>query len=508
MLRLRNQKLLFSNETYHMDANSIPAELVKDLKDSKVTESPLSPGLTLHTLLAETTRLTKVKSNQRRQVFYLQTSTGQYFLKISKLVRKKDRTRHRLFPMRRWAEWQNLHRLRAKNVAAATPVLKGGKKGEFFFLVTEQVLGSQPACQSTEEAHALGTYVKDIHDKGIYHADLHPGNIILRKSREPWLIDTQEVFFLPCLPHWVRAYNLGRLFYHLSGSKTVDHWIEAFLFAYNRGLRKPITGAEVARCCEYHRQRRYRSRTKRCCKNSSEFEIVKEQGGRGYKRRDFSWKPQKIQEALDRGEWIKQDRVLRYGDLCIKVHTNRFFHKDRCLKAWKMSRALEVRNIPVPKALAYLRMAGKSYFISEFLDGIGLNPYIFASLDEQSKRQKLKELAQWLVRIHNSCVFQRDLKSNNLLYANSRFVLLGLGSVEIPRHVSEKKRIMNLAQLNASLSDAITLKDRLRFYQHYSTWNTASRKQRRTIYSKVMELTAAKHTRPFGLNKSRLLCRL
>ncbi len=487
-----------------MDTNSIPPELVKDLKDSKVTESPLSPGLTLHALLAETTRLTMVKSNQRRQVLYLQTSTGQYYLKISKFIRKKDRIRHLLFPMRRWAEWQNLHRLRAKNVAAATPVLKGGKKGKFFFLVTEQVLGSQPACQSTEEAQTLGTYIKDIHDKGIYHADLHPGNIILRQGRPPYLIDAQEVFFLLYLPRWVRVHNLGRLFYHLSTTKTPDDWIEAFLSAYNKGLRQPITGTEVARRSEYHRQRHYRSRTKRCCKNSSEFEIVKEEGLRGYKRRDFSLGREKIQEALDKGEWIKQDRVLRYRDLCIKVHTNRFFHKDRCLKAWKMSRALEARNIPVPKSLAYFRLGGNSYFISEFLDGIGLNDYLAALIDAHQKRRELKRLAVWMKNVHDRGIWQRDFKSTNVICQKGRYFMLDLDSVSVQSHLCNKKKVKNLGQLNASLGNHLTVRDRLRMYHYYAAQQKQSRNVRRQVYRKVWELIQSKNTFFFGLDAAKL----
>jgi len=489
-----------------MDANSIPAELVKDLKDSKVTESPLSPGLTLHTLLAETTRLTMVKSNQRRQVLYLQTSTGQYYLKISKLVRKKDRIRHLLFPMRRWAEWQNLHRLRAKNVAAATPVLKGGKKGKFFFLVTEEVLGTQPACQSTEEAQTLGTYIRDLHDKGIYHGDLHPGNIIIREAREPYLIDAQEVFFLPYLPRWVRVHNLGRLFYHLSATKTPDDWIEAFLSAYNKGLRQPITGTEVARRCDYHRQCHYRSRAKRCCKNSSEFEMVKEQGVRGYKRRGFSWKPREIQEALDKGEWIKRDRVLRYQDLCIKVHTNRCFHKDRCLKAWKMSRALEVRNIPVPKALAYFRMRSKSYLLSEFLvDGILLNDYLSSFADRRKKRRALKDFAAWMRNVHNHGVWQRDFKSPNVVYYNGSYFILDLEGVSIQGRLCNKKKINNLGQLNASLGNHLTVKDRLRFYHYYTAGQQQPRNVRRQVYEKVWDMLQRKDPSFFGLEAEKLV---
>jgi len=494
-----------TKNTAHIPAH-IPAELARNLKECRVTQSALTQGFSLQSLTAANTRCCLIKANQRRQVFFLQTLSGEYFLKISTLTRTKDRLRHLLLPRRREAEWRNLHRLKSKRVAAATPVMKGHKKKQFFFLVTQRVFGKQPTYESLADAKAVGHYLRHIHDKGVYHADLHPGNIILQAGRRPCLIDAQEVFSLPYMPRWIRIHNLGGLFHHLSDLGATDDWLKVLLVAYNKGLSKSIDRSAVFKHHEYHRQRRYASRVKRCCKNSSEFTVVKERGMRGYKRREFSWGRQEIHEALDKGQWLKQDRVLQYRGTCIKVHTSRLFHKDRCLKAWKMARALEVRGIPVPKALAYFRIADKSYFLSEFLvDGIRLNDYLSSIDSESQKRQALRVFAGWIRKIHEHRTWQRDFKSTNVRWQKGSYFMLDQESITVLRRLpSSRQKIINLAQLNASLSNAVTLKDRLRFFHYYMNGRPLSRATRRKIYHEVWTITETKQTSFFGLDTKKL----
>jgi hypothetical protein len=63
---------------------------------------------------------------------------------------------------------------------------------------------------------------------------------------------------------------------------------------------------------------------------------------------------------------------------------------------------------------------------------------------------------------------------------------------------------MNLAQLNASLSNAVSLKDRLRFYSYYLEEEAAPRIQRRALYQKVWQITTQKNTMNFDLDLEKL----
>ena len=137
--------------------------------------------------------------------------------------------RHLLLPRRRWAEWRNLHRLQNAQIAVARPVMKGENKGvhpKIFFLLTEKVDGVPLKFDSLNDARKIGQYIALLHSRGVYHADLHPGNIILKHNNQPCLIDVQEVFLLPWLPDWLRIYNLGKLFFYLSYHSDSGKWLE------------------------------------------------------------------------------------------------------------------------------------------------------------------------------------------------------------------------------------------------------------------------------------------
>ncbi|MBW2196112.1 MAG: hypothetical protein JRF37_11370 [Deltaproteobacteria bacterium] len=55
-----------------------------------------------------------------------------------------------------------------------------------------------------------------------------------------------------------------------------------------------------------------------------------------------------------------------------------------------------------------------------------------------------------------------------------------------------------MAQLNASISDAITIKDRLRFYYYYMAGERESRQDRRKTYKKIWEIARKKDTLSYG----------
>ena len=76
--------------------------------------------------------------------------------------------------------------------------------------------------------------------------------------------------------------------------------------------------------------------------------------------------------------------------------------------------------------------------------------------------------------------------------------MVDLDGVRI-RHLSRQNKIYNLAQLNASVSNAITIKDRLRFYHHYSAGRPLARLQRRAVYRKVWNITRTKNTALYDL---------
>jgi tRNA A-37 threonylcarbamoyl transferase component Bud32 len=478
-----------------------------ELLNCKLTISPLSSEVSMNRVFAELRDFKVVKEDIKRQVYYLETPDGGYFLKRNMLIRSKDRVRHFFLPQRRWAEWRNLHRLHAARISVSIPVFRAeniDRYPKIFFLMTRKVNGTPLTSNLFLISKKLGQYLAFLHSRGVYHADLHPENILIQPDNEFSLIDVQEVYLLPWMPRWLRVYNLGKLFFHLPLSTNSRHWFKQFIEGYNRQFITTITVSDLLKAADRHQQNHHQSRAKRCCKNSTEFVIVKNSGMRGFKRREFNWGLNELKNALIKGKTIKPGRVITFEGVCIKIHRKNFFHQDRCLASWKMSRALEVRNIQVPRSLAYFTIKDKSYFLSEYLNGsILLNDYLSSLINWRQKRRAVKKLAFWVKKIHIQNIWQRDFKGSNILYKNGEYFMVDLEGVKI-RQLSNIHKTTNLAQLNASISNVISLKDRLRFFYYYSLNENLSRKKRREVYQKVWDITKKKNVEFFGLDITKL----
>ena len=480
-------------------------DLLGKLSSYKTTNSAYFPDVSLYDLFNGVHFYEIKKESNRRQVTFIKTPSGNFFIKCSFLIRRKDQFRHFFLPRRRWAEWRNLHKLNALGVDSAKPVLRGQKFHKdlkSYFVITEEVEGKSLGTEVELNSRVIGQFFARIHERGIYCADLHPGNLIVRPNGRPSLIDVQEVFFLKKLPKWLRSYNLGKLYLSLR-PKTNDRWFNEFLESYNERFGSDISIDELQKGSVKHYNKHIKSRTKRCLKNSSEFEVLKNKGETIYRRRGFDWTKEDIKNAIRNGVNLKENKVTAYGRFCIKIHDKGRFHKDRCLASWIASRELDVRGINVPKALGYFKFENRSFFVSEYLaEGIGLYEYLPGIVGKPDKRKIIKELACWVRKIHDHGIWQRDFNSTNVLCVKNQFMLIDLDNVKCGK-LSERQKIYNLGQLNASIGDTLRLRDRIRFLYYYFSGEMPGRTKRREIYKKIWEITLTKNTLVFGLDTSK-----
>jgi tRNA A-37 threonylcarbamoyl transferase component Bud32 len=434
-------------------------DLLGELSTYKTKTSQYFRDVSLYDLLNDAYNYKIKKASERRQVIFIKTSIGNFYIKWSFLVRRKDQLRHLFLPQRRWAEWKNLHKLNALGFDSAKPVLRGqqfDKDAKSYFIITKEVEGKS----------------------------------------------LNEIFFLKKLPKWLRSYNLGKLYLSLT-PKVHKTWFAEFLRTYNERFRSDISIREIEKASVRHYNKHIKSRTKRCLKRSSEFEALKSKGQKIYRRRDFDWTKGDIEHAIKKGIKLKEDKVIAYRNVCIKVHEKGRFHKDRCLASWVRSRALDIRGIHVPKALGYFKFGNRSFFVCEYFpEGIGLNDYLPTMVGKPEKRKIIKELACWVRKIHDHDIWQKDFNSTNVLCVKNRFLLIDLDNVKCGK-LSEKQKIYNLGQLNASVADVIRLKDRIRFFHYYFSGKIPSRGKRREIYKKIWEITLTKNTLVFGLDTSK-----
>ncbi len=481
-----------------------PLDLYNRIKDFHIVRDAGKSDLTLEQILDAASEVTLVSAGFRRYVYRIKSAFGTFFLKYSPVFKKKDRLRFWLLPWRMKTEWRNLARLKKKAVPVPERACfgyKGRGAGQGFFLVTEEAGGAAVDRADPDQICRLAAYLAGLHAKGVYHRDFHPGNVRLSSTGAFVLLDVQEVYIFPRLPRRLKVLNLGQCWWHIAGAGCPVP-LETFLNHYNQAEKTAALPKEIEKAASRRRQRYYRSRAKRCFKNSSEFRVVKD--GRdlqGFRRRDFSWGKAELRKALEAGRNIKDNKLIAYEGVCVKIHPRRLLHGDRCLNSWKMSRALAVRGVEVPPALAYYRLPEATCFLARFYeDSLTLNEYFSSVVRRHEKKAFIRQFAVWLRRCHDLAIWQRDFKSSNVLVYRNQFLLVDLEGVRICRRLSWRRKVINLAQLNASLSNRLTLKDRLRFFHIYCGADLPPRKKRRKIYRKIWEITQKKNTLPFDLD--------
>lgn len=230
------------------------------------------------------------------------------------------------------------------------------------------------------------------------------------------------------------------------------------------------------------------------------FIAVKLWGLKGRCLPDYNLDWPAVIQALTPANNLKENRVFRVGDLVIKRFPLRFLHADRCLAAFRMSGELKKREVNHPHAVAYLKGGGYSYFASQWLENaVTVNEY-FSGLarDPVLKRRRIHELAMWVAKLHDLDIYQRDFKSCNILVHDHAFRMVDLEGVRL-RKPSEHDKIYNLAQLNASMSRYVSLKDRLLFWSAYAENCRIPRAQWRGVWQRIWDVLLKKNTAYYDL---------
>jgi len=191
--------------------------------------------------------------------------------------------------------------------------------------------------------------------------------------------------------------------------------------------------------------------------------------------------------------------------VCVKrrSYTRRFeaarstLKRSRAMSSWRNSRRLEAMGFRVARPLAaverrFQRRLDACFTITEMIpDARNLVEYAAGraegrrtvgsggDLGKNSGREELRhwrktlaDCARALRDLHERGVFFHDLKAENILLRAARGPEVGpwfidTDKVRIGRRVPERRRIKNMAQLNASLHRILTRSDRLRFFVAY-----------------------------------------
>ncbi|TDJ09900.1 MAG: hypothetical protein E2O71_00885 [Deltaproteobacteria bacterium] len=288
--------------------------------------------------------------------------------------------------------------------------------------------------------------VRHMHEQGMLHSDLHLGNLLVAGS-EVVLLDPQKARFWPHLPRILRNWELGRL-------------------AYSLGEPLPAELSHVSFWRELRAQQHWRSRTRRCRKESSNFTRFTHAGASGYRRRDAS--PEDLVrtlETLAQAEliWSRPwGAIYRSGSWIVKQHAS----VRAARNAWVAGHGLEMRDIRTARPVAWL----DRWLIMEDA-GQDVVAWVEAHFGEASapEREELsRKLADLLADLHRRGTYHSDLKASNMTWSPGEPArLLDYQRVRFGIRVSRRRRIRNLAQLNASLPDQLPGELRERTLQRY-----------------------------------------
>jgi tRNA A-37 threonylcarbamoyl transferase component Bud32 len=408
-------------------------------------------------------------------------------------------------------------------------------------LVTEAVTNSESLmeyCQANFEGASLSEdkeaekrrllrklvyFIRNIHEKGVCHYDLHAGNILMKFENKQaasihncdlYLMDLHRVKILNRMSCRKRRYNLAQIFNSLSSILTKSDKLD-FLRSYGSNAISNIADEdELVRQIESQSSRirkiHYRSRLKRCLKESSDFSRkrfadMKIFFRKGYDADRFTWLIEKHHNALVSGdkaivmksdlktaltgfplenEKIQSVVVKQYKVSCGMCLIKNIFRNSAGKKAWIAGNGLLAYGFNTPKPLALMEkkvsgITSDSYLIMENArDCLEMDRYILKNFHAKSSLSKLKkkralinDLAETVGRMHNQNIFHHDLKTCNIMVkekGKSPYItFLDFDKVSFAEEITIRKRVKNLTQMNLSTPKLISMTDRLRFLKEY-----------------------------------------
>jgi serine/threonine protein kinase len=218
-------------------------------------------------------------------------------------------------------------------------------------------------------------------------------------------------------------------------------------------------------------KRQWRSRTKRCLRESTEFTVQIEKGIRYFHRRDF---------PLDRLKRVMEEHRARV--------------RERPLSLIKYSPEVIVSILNDEGERICLKQFCYPHFWGRmkehFRRSKGLKSWLAANGMRARGIPSLKPLA-WLDGLHKRSLFHRDMKTCNILVSERGetwdFHLLDFEDLLMGEKVNRKKLFRNFLQLNTSTPKVMTKVDRFRFFREYLRLNPIVKDQRIFLWRLISE---------------------
>ena len=475
-----------------------------------------------------------LKSNLSRTVIALPPCPSRPALIVKRYhVRgMTERLKYLFLPSRAVTEWTALRHLKNAEVTVPKPFGLGEQRsGRTLFragLIMERLLNAQVFSEwlrkrrigdpdRIEVLRQVGCEIAKLHGAGCRHSDLHSGNILIQEEstavrRRVVLIDHHACRIGAMPSERIRRNNLAKVFHSLLSKITRTEALE-LLRAYQEAITVPTWSPsalqqvfdDLVRRARRLEGIRLRSRSKRCWKNSSQFARTVSRGWRVYRRREVPLESLRVYQEgrIDLESIFKDEPDQLVGSATLKLEKDsqpvlvkqqsyralwkrlwRCFYPDSLLHAWGAARALDVRGIPTPKALALMvryrhALPAAAILITERIVGartLHENQLDYAPPQELKDRgdinQRISSLAKLTRHLHDAGIYHRNLTLKNILASQDdsgecSFHVIDLDSIVIRRRVADRWRRKNLVQLGLLPDRHITARNCLRFVREY-----------------------------------------
>lgn len=489
------RQLVVSGLTWHLDPDA--------------ADGPLGRMLTLGQDPRELEH-TVVKSNPHRRVLRIERNGAVFFIKHHFCSTPLARLRSLLLVSRAKAEWDALCRVRALgfDVPASVAYAQGPSgSGRDSVIITgaltqarnlRESLEALDAQRRLELSRSLGARIRALHEGGVYHRDMQPGNIFVEPVESGfkfYFLDLHKALFSTRVSRRRRAGDLAQLVFNLTLFCAPEE-IDALLSSYADDESQP----HFAQCVKQRAQKlkalRKCSRAKRCLKNSSQFTVERLQNFRIYHRREIP--AEEIISIVDGCYRFAADihiRTISAGPCRLAMHIKEvksggfwqnfkdLFQRPRGRRAWQAANALVVRGIPTPRPLALVEemltgLLRRSYLITEFvLSGQTLAEYVHSNFvlrrpAPSEVNTVVRKLAEALAALYREGIYHSDLKASNILVKREaggsiQLYFTDFDGIHLWRKPSLSRVIKNLVQLYCSLPFCVGRPAAARFFLHF-----------------------------------------
>lgn len=343
-------------------------------------------------------------------------------------------------------EWRLINRLRQLDIPTVRPIACGKR-----YLVTERLENIKTLHEFILEDNinfnekliltkSLAGFLNKLHKKGIYHGDLHAGNILVERKNGGF-------------GFYITDLHRARIKLYLSKRDIINNLVQLDKF-----FSIEVSKSTRLRFLKYYGYRRYA----REIAIKTEFSCHKlwRKRDRLYLKKDKYgiWRGKYIVNPAYKdipnilgyvkpghGEVIKEGRssylsrfnIPGIGGVVLKIYKR----KRHGLRSWCSSWSLITRGVRTPQPIA----AGKNFIVTEDVKDAE-NLTIFSRKNEMPGK-----LPSYVKTLHDRGIFPRDMKGSNILIdKNKDIYLVDLDHIRIRRRIPLISRLYNVLQVKRS----------------------------------------------------------